>query len=236
MVAHMPQNTDIRENLITINNRIAEASKAAGREFEDVTLVAISKVHPAAAARQALEAGHLVFGENRLQEAEKKWPALKEEFPDARLHLVGGLQRNKVKPAVALFDTIQTIDRSKLARAIADEIDKSDRRPECFIQVNTGEEAQKGGVLPEDADALIGECRDNLGLPLVGLMCIPPIDDEPSLHFALLREIAKRSGLECLSMGMSGDFEVAVRFGATHIRVGTGIFGERPPFKASSPA
>ncbi|NQU62529.1 MAG: YggS family pyridoxal phosphate-dependent enzyme [Rhodospirillales bacterium] len=232
----MPQNSDIRENLIAVNKRIAEASEAVSLGPGDVTLVAISKTHPAAAAHVALEAGHRVFGENRIQEAEKKWPALKEEFPDARLHLVGGLQRNKVKAAVALFDAIQTIDRSKLARAVADEIDKSDRQLKCFIQVNTGEEAQKGGVLPEDADALIAECRDSLNLPVVGLMCIPPADEEPSLHFALLREIAKRNGLESLSMGMSGDFEMAIRFGATHVRVGTGIFGERPPFKPEGQA
>ena len=222
--------TNIRENLSTVVDRITTAAKAADRQAADVTLIAISKAHPAAAARAALAAGHRAFGENRVQEAEDKWPALKEDFTDARLHLVGGLQRNKVKTAVALFDVIQTIDRSKLARAVAQEMEKSGRRPDCFIQVNTGEEAQKGGVLPADADAFIAECRDEFQLPIVGLMCIPPVDEEVSLHFALLRDMARRNGLQGLSMGMSGDFETAVRFGATHVRVGTGIFGERPPY------
>ncbi len=149
----------------------------------------------------------------------------------AELHLVGSLQSNKVGRAVDLFDAIHTIDRPKLARAVAGDMDKRGRRPQCFIQVNTGEEPQKGGVLPEDADAFIAQCRDDFGLPVEGLMCIPPLEDEPSLHFALLREIAKRNGLEFLSMGMSGDFEEAIRFGATHVRVGTALFGQRPPFK-----
>lgn len=231
MVAQVPPKTDIRENLLAVGAKIAEISEAAGRPPQSVNLVAVSKAHPAGTARQALEAGHRVFGENRIQEADEKWPPLKEEFPDVRLHLVGTLQRNKVKTAISLFDAIQTIDRPKLARALADEMDKSGRRPQCFIQVNTGEEAQKGGVTPDQTDALITECRDNLGLPVEGLMCIPPLDEEPSLHFALLREIAKRNGLESLSMGMSGDFEEAIRFGATHIRVGTAVFGERPTVK-----
>jgi len=223
--------TDIQENLLAVGERIAAAAKAAGRESAAVTLIAISKVHPAAAAKAALSVGHRVFGENRVQEAEDKWPALKEAFPDARLHLVGGLQRNKVKGAIALFDAIHTIDRLKLARAVAQEMEKSGRRPDCFIQINTGEEAQKGGVLPGDADALITACRDDLMLPVVGLMCIPPVDEEASLHFALLGDLARRNGLPALSMGMSGDFETAIRFGATHVRVGTGVFGERPAHK-----
>jgi len=169
-----------------------------------------------------------VFGENRVQEALEKWPALKADFPDARLHLVGTLQSNKAHPAVEVFDAIHTIDRPKLARAVSREMDKTGRRPECFVQVNTGEEPQKGGVLPADADAFITQCLDEFTLPVRGLMCIPPVDEEASLHFALLREIARRNGLESLSMGMSGDFETAIRFGATHVRVGTAIFGTRP--------
>ncbi|MDA1089136.1 MAG: YggS family pyridoxal phosphate-dependent enzyme [Proteobacteria bacterium] len=208
---------------------VADASRPAG----SVTLVAISKTHPAAAARAALDAGHRVFGENRVQEGLDKWPDLKAEYSGVALHLVGSLQRNKVNHALGLFDVIHTIDRPKLARAVAVEIDKSGHRPQCFIQVNTGEEPQKGGVLPADADAFIGQCRDEFNLPVAGLMCIPPNDEEPSLHFALLREMAKRNGLESVSMGMSGDFETAIRFGATHVRVGTAIFGQRPPVKVT---
>ena len=226
----MIQETDIRKNLSAIEARMAGAAGAAGRDSGKLTLVAMSKAHPASAAHQALAAGHRVFGENRVQEAEEKWPALKDEFPDAELHLVGPLQRNKVRRAVALFDVIQTIDRPKLARALADEISKSGRGPQCFIQINTGEEPQKGGTPPDAADSFIAECQDILGPALRGLMCIPPLDEEPSLHFALLAEIATRNGLEGLSMGMSGDFETAIRLGATHVRVGTGVFGERPPF------
>jgi len=226
----MNTETDIKQNLSAVAEAVAQATAAASRPPGAVTLIAISKAHPAA-AHQALEAGHRVFGENRVQEALDKWPALKEEFADARLHLVGSLQSNKAHPAVELFDAIHTIDRGKLARAVAREMDKSGRRPRCFIQVNTGEEPQKGGVPPEAADALIAECRDDLGLPIVGLMCIPPLREEASLHFALLREIARRNGLESLSMGMSGDFEEAIRFGATHVRVGTAIFGPRPDLK-----
>ena len=231
MVAQVPRKTDIKENFLTVGKQIAEACKAAHRAPESVTLVAVSKAHPGETARQALSNGHWAFGENRVQEAEEKWPALKDEFPDTQLHLVGSLQRNKVKTAISLFDVLQTIDRPKLARAVADEINRTGRRPQCFIQVNIGEEPQKGGIDPEDTDALITECRETLELPIEGLMCIPPLDEEPSLYFALLGEIAKRNGLENLSMGMSGDFETAIRFGATHVRVGTALFGERPPFK-----
>ena len=174
--------------------------------------------------------GQRVFGENRVQEALDKWPALKEEFADAELHLVGSLQSNKAGRAVDLFDAIHTIDRPKLARAVAGEMDKRGRRPQCFIQVNTGEEPQKGGVLPEDADAFIAKCRDDLDLPVEGLMCIPPVDEEPAMHFALLAEIARRNGLAQLSMGMSADFETAVQFGATLVRVGTAIFGARQDY------
>lgn len=230
MAASVTTETNIGENLSVVTAAI-EAAAAASRPPGRVTLIVISKAHPTAAARQALEAGHRVFGENRVQEAQDKWPALKEEFANAELHLVGSLQSNKAGRAVNLFDAIHTIDRPKLARAVAGEMDKCGRRPQCFIQVNTGEEPQKGGVLPEDADAFIAGCRDDFGLPVEGLMCIPPLEEEASLHFALLREIAKRNGLESLSMGMSGDFEEAIRFGATHVRVGTAIFGQRPPFK-----
>jgi len=223
--------TDIRQALKAVGKIIETAEVAAGRAAGSVTLIAISKNHSSEAARRALEAGQRVFGENRVQEAVEKWPPLKAEFPDAELHLVGSLQRNKVQRALELFDAIHTIDRSKLARAVAGEMDKSGRRLECFLQINTGEEPQKGGVLPMDADAFITECRDDLGLPVVGLMGIPPRDEEASLHFALLREIAKRNGLARLSMGMSADFEEAIHFGATHVRVGTAIFGERPPIE-----
>jgi pyridoxal phosphate enzyme (YggS family) len=224
----MTPDTDIRNNLEAVKARIAAVAAAAGRRPESVTLVAVAKSHPADVVRPALAAGHRVFGENRVQEAEAKWPALKAEYPDLRLHLVGGLQRNKVKRAVALFDAIETIDNEKLARAVAAEMARSGRRPQCFVQVNTGEEPQKGGVDPAEADAFIAACRDDVGLSIAGLMCVPPLEDAPAPHFALLREIAKRNGLEGLSMGMSGDFETAIRFGATHVRLGTAIFGERP--------
>ncbi|MBI3114270.1 MAG: YggS family pyridoxal phosphate-dependent enzyme [Rhodospirillales bacterium] len=231
MVSQMAPDTDIRDNLEKVKARIAAAAAEAGRSAAAVTLVAVAKSHPAAVIRPALAAGHRVFGENRVQEAEAKWPALKADHPDLRLHLVGGLQRNKVKRAVALFDAIETIDNPRLARAVADEMARSGRRPHCFVQVNTGEEPQKGGVVPADADAFIAACRDDFGLAIAGLMCVPPLEDEPSPHFALLREIAKRNGVDGLSMGMSGDFETAIRFGATHVRVGTAIFGERPAVK-----
>lgn len=220
---------DIAHNLATVKASIAAAAESAGREADAVTIVAVSKLHPAERIRCGLAAGHRVFGENRLQEAEAKWPGLKAEFPDARLHLVGALQRNKVAGAVALFDVIETVDRPKLARALAHEMERTGRRPDCFVQVNTGEEAQKSGIHPGDADAFIAECRETFGLPIVGLMCIPPVDEEPSLHFALLADMAARNGLGGLSMGMSDDFEIAVRFGATHVRVGTAVFGPRPP-------
>ena len=223
---------EIAANLDAVKARIAEAARAAGRAPEEVTLVAVGKAHSPAVVRDALEAGHRVFGENRIQEAEDKWPRLKEHFPEARLRLIGPLQRNKVRRAVALFDVIETVDRRRLARALALEMEKGGVSPPCMIQVNTGEEAQKAGVLPRQADAFIAACRDEYALSVEGLMCIPPVDEEPSLHFALLREIARRNGLRDLSMGMTADFGVAIRFGATHVRVGTAIFGPRPPLKA----
>ena len=218
----------IVERLAAVRDRIAAAARAVGRDAASVTLVAVSKTHDATAVSAAISAGQRVFGENRVQEAEAKYPALKAAHPDLVLHLIGPLQTNKVKDAVALFDVIESVDRPKLAEALAREMDRTGRRPRCFIQINTGEEPQKAGVLPAAADAFIKECRERLQLPVVGLMCIPPFDQEPSPHFALLREIARRHGLEELSMGMSADYEIAIRLGATHVRVGTAIFGERP--------
>jgi len=227
----MTLDTDVAQNLINTRARIDEVAAVAGRDPGDITLVAVSKTHDADRIRLALEAGHRVFGENRVQEAEEKWPQLKEAFPDAKLHLIGPLQRNKAKRSVQLFDAIETIDRLKLARAVAREMEEQNRRPDCYIQVNTGEEPQKAGVLPGDADDFVCQCRDELGLPIVGLMCIPPAGEEPFMHFALLAKIAERNGLAKLSMGMSGDFEAAVRFGASSVRVGTAIFGSRPSLR-----
>jgi hypothetical protein len=219
---------DVAANLAAVEARIAEAARAAGRSPESVIPVAVSKAQPLARVRAALEAGHRTFGENRVQEAKEKWPPLKAAFADLELHLVGPLQTNKVGDAVALFDVIETVDRPKLARALAAEMTRTGRRLTCYVQVNTGEEPQKSGVLPGDADAFIAACREEYGLPVAGLMCLPPMDEEPALHFALLAEIARRHGLPLLSMGMSADFETAVRFGATHVRIGTEIFGARP--------
>ncbi len=220
---------DVAGNLAGVLRRIATAADQAGRDRGAVTLVAIAKLHGPERIVAALEAGYRVFGENRVQEAAGKWPALKQRFPDIELHLVGPLQTNKVKQAVALFDVIETVDRPKLARALAREMAASGRRLPCYIEINTGEEPQKAGVMPAEADAFVALCTDELVLPVAGLMCIPPFDDEPSLHFALLADIARRNGLEGLSMGMSADYETAVRLGATHVRIGTAIFGERPP-------
>ena len=218
---------NIAANLATVRERIAIAAQGAGRAPDGVTLVAVSKTHPTATVRQALVAGHRVFGENRVQEAEAKYPGLREEFPDLALHLIGPLQTNKVRDALAICDVIESVDRARLAQVLAREMDHSGRRPLCLIEVNTGEEARKAGILPADADGFIVECRDRVGLSILGLMCVPPIDEEPAPHFALLREIARRNGLAVLSMGMSADFERAIRFGATHVRVGTAIFGAR---------
>jgi pyridoxal phosphate enzyme (YggS family) len=223
-----PATTDVAQNLATVKARITEVARAAGRDPAGVTLVAVSKAHPAELARQALFTGHRVFGENRVQEAKAKWPALRAEFPDVTLHLIGPLQTNKVREAVALFDVIETVDRPNLAEALAKEMARTGRRPLCLIEVNAGEEAQKAGVPPAEADAFIRLCRDDIGLPIVGLMCIPPADEEPALHFALLAETARRNRLERLSMGMTADYETAIRLGATHVRLGTAIFGARP--------
>jgi len=217
------------QRLGEVRERIARACAEAGRETKDVTLIAVSKTFPPANITPALRAGQRHFGENRVQEAREKWPALKEEFPDVTLHLIGPLQTNKVKHAVRLFDVIHTLDRPKLAAELAKEMERRGRNLAVFVQVNTGEEPQKAGVHPAQADAFIREVREVYQLNLVGLMCIPPVHEEPALHFALLRKIARRNGLEQLSMGMSHDFETAIRLGATHVRVGSAIFGPRAP-------
>jgi PLP dependent protein len=219
---------DVRANLEAVRDSVRRAAEAAGRRSEEVTLVAVAKAQPVERIRAALAAGQRVFGENYVQEAREHWEGVRERYPDLELHLIGALQSNKAREAVALFDVIETVDRPKLARALAREMARQGRRPACYVEVNTGEEPQKAGVWPEDADAFVRLCRDELGLPVVGLMCIPPEDEEPSPHFALLREIARRNGIERLSMGMSADYEIAVQFSATHVRVGTAIFGPRP--------
>ena len=223
----------IESRLAAVRARICEAAGQAARPPEDITLIAVSKTHGPEAVAGALAAGQTVFGENRVQEAQAKYPDLKAAHPLVRLHLIGSLQSNKAGDAVRLFDCIETLDRPKLARVLAKEMAKIGRRPDCLIQVNTGEEPQKAGVSPEAAPDLIRLARDELELPLKGLMCIPPLDDNPAPHFALLRELARAENLPWLSMGMSGDFETAIRFGATHVRVGTAIFGAR---RANFPA
>ncbi len=223
----MTDTVDPASNLKAVLAEIAQAAAAAGRDPAEVQLVAISKVHGPDRIQPVIAAGHRVFGENRVQEAEGKWPALRAGIPDLTLHLVGPLQSNKVNDAVAVFDVIESVDRPKIAQALAREFDRTGKRLGCFLQVNTGEEPQKAGVLPADVDAFVKSCRDDLALDVRGLMCIPPVDDEPALHFALLAKMAERNGLKGLSMGMSGDYQTAIRLGATHVRVGTAIFGER---------
>lgn len=213
--------------LAEVRARIAAAARAASRDPAAVTLVAVSKTHGAERVEELLRAGHRVFGENRVQEAQAKFPELKTRYPDLELHLIGPLQTNKARDAVALFDVIESVDRPKLAAELAREMARQNRRPACFVQINTGEEEQKAGVAPDDADAFIRACIDEHRLPLVGVMCIPPADEEPALHFALLAKIAARNGLKQISMGMSADYETAVRFGATHVRVGSALFGAR---------
>jgi hypothetical protein len=215
------------ERLAAVKAEIEKACREIGREPGSVTLVAIGKTFGADAIRPVLAAGQRVFGENRVQEAKAKWPALRAEFPGVELHLVGPLQSNKAKEAVALFDAIHTVDRPKIAQALTEEIAKQGKRPRLFVEVNTGAEPQKAGVLPENADAFIAECREKYGLVVEGLMCIPPLQEAPAPHFALTAKIAKRNGLALLSMGMSADFANAIAFGATHVRVGSAIFGER---------
>jgi pyridoxal phosphate enzyme (YggS family) len=225
-----PSEATVASRLAAIRQQIADAAATAGRDPAAATLVAVAKTFPAEAVLEALAAGQRHFGENRVQEGMAKYPALREGYPDLVLHLIGPLQTNKVKQAVAHFDVIHTLDRESLAKELAKEFEKSGRRLPCFVQVNTGEEPQKAGCAPQEADAFIAACRA-LDLPVVGLMCIPPAEEEPSPHFALLNKIAKRNGLDQLSMGMSGDFETAVMLGATHVRVGSAIFGGRsyPP-------
>lgn len=215
-------------NLAQIREDLNAAAAEAGRSGDRIAIVAVSKRHGPERIVPLLEAGHRVFGENRVQEAAAKWPPLKERFAGVELHLVGPLQTNKAKEAAALFDVIETLDRPKLARALAEEFARQGRPLRLFVQVNTGEEEQKAGVAPGEADAFIAACRDEYGLAVEGLMCIPPADEAPAPHFALLAKIAARNGLQSLSMGMSGDFRIAAQLGATHVRIGEAIFGERP--------
>jgi pyridoxal phosphate enzyme (YggS family) len=214
------------DRLASLRDDIARAAKVARRDSADVTLVAVSKTHPAEAIRPLLEAGHRDFGENRVQEAQAKWPALREAFPDARLHLVGQLQSNKAADAVALADAIHSVDRPSLVAALARAMDASGRRPACFVQVNIGEEEQKGGCAIADLPALLAEAR-GAGLPIAGLMCVPPAGLEPAPYFALLAKLAREEGVAGLSMGMSDDFATAVTLGATHVRIGSALFGAR---------
>jgi hypothetical protein len=223
-----PTLTTLAERLAAVRREIAAACREAKREPDSVTLVAISKTFGAEAIAPVIAAGQRVFGENRVQEAKAKWPELKgRRYTDIELHLVGPLQSNKAKEAVALFDAIHSVDRPSLAEALAKEIARQGRQPTLFVEVNTGAEAQKAGVLPEETDAFIKACREIHGLTIAGLMCIPPANEPPAPHFALTAKIARRNGLPLLSMGMSADFALAIEFGATHVRVGTAIFGAR---------
>jgi hypothetical protein len=223
-----PDGMEVAARLRLVRREIALAAEAAGREPQSVQLVAVTKTVPPEIIEQAIGAGQRCFGENRVQEAQRKWTALRELHPDLELHLIGPLQSNKVREAVALFDVVETVDRPKLARALAEELSRSGRRPRLFVQVNTGEEPQKAGVVPGETEAFVALCRDTFGLAIDGLMCIPPFDEEPAVHFALLAKLAEKLGIEELSMGMSGDFARAIPFGATYVRIGTAIFGARP--------
>ena len=216
-------------HLLKVKEEIGTAAKAAGRNAADVTLVAVSKAQPDERVLAALDLGQRIFGENYVQPALARWPSWKRQYPDVRLHMIGPIQTNKAKDVVGLFDVIETLDREKLARALAKEIKAQDRHPACLIQVNIGEEPQKSGIPPTETDRFIRFCREELSLPVAGLMCVPPVDDEPSMSFALLAKIAARNDLQVLSMGMSADFETGVQFGATHVRIGSAIFGARPP-------
>ena len=221
----------VSQNLKNLHAQISKAAQGAGRKPDDIHLVAVSKVQPATRIDEALAAGHRLFGENRVQEAQEHWAAIRAggAYPDLKLHLIGPLQTNKAADAVALFDVIETLDREKLALALAKEMQKQGRNLPCFIQVNTGEEAQKAGIAPADLPGFLEFCRTECGLNVRGLMCIPPVDDPPALHFALLAKLARAHDLPELSMGMSGDFEKAIALGATSVRIGTGVFGERAP-------
>lgn len=219
--------TDAAARLAAVKDKIAAGARAAGRDSKMVNLLAVSKTFAAADILPVLDAGQRLFGENRVQEAQGKWPALQAQFPGTKVHLIGPLQSNKAKEAVALFDAIHSIDRPKIARAIAKEMTAQKRRLSLFVQVNTGEEPQKAGVRPRDTADFVTLCRDDIGLEIAGLMCIPPAADMPAPHFALLARLAAELGLDGLSMGMSADYECAVQFGATHVRVGSAIFGAR---------
>ena len=221
LTAHSPN------GLATVEQEIARACQEARRDRKSVTLIAVSKTFDAEAITPAIKAGQRVFGENRVQEAKAKWPGLMADYPNIDLHLIGPLQSNKAKEAVALFDAIHSVDRPSICEALAKEIVSQKRRPELFVQLNTGEEPQKAGVAPGEADAFLAACRDRYGLTVSGLMCIPPVNDAPAPHFALTAKIAARNGLKKLSMGMSADFAIAIQFGATHVRVGSAIFGTR---------
>ncbi|UZE49541.1 YggS family pyridoxal phosphate-dependent enzyme [Rhodopseudomonas sp. P2A-2r] len=216
-----------REALAAVEYDVFRACNEARRERASVTVIAVSKTFEADAITPVIEAGQRVFGENRVQEAKGKWPALISAQPDIRLHLIGPLQSNKAKEAVALFDAIHSVDRPSICEALSKEMALQNRAPELFVQLNTGEEPQKAGIAPSDADAFIARCRDGYGLQIAGLMCIPPVDDAPAPHFALTAKIAARNGLTGLSMGMSADFAIAIQFGATHVRIGSAIFGKR---------
>ena len=222
---------DVPARLAAVAARVARAATDVGRKAGSVARVAVSKTHEADVIVPALAAGHRVFGENRVQESKGKWPGLRERFAGVELHLIGPLQSNKAREAVELFDVIETVDRPKIAEALAAEIARAGKPVRLFIEVNTGAEPQKAGILPAEADGFIRHCRDALGLDVAGLMCIPPADEQASPHFALLAKIAARNGLPGLSMGMSSDFELGIQLGATHVRVGTAIFGARPPLR-----
>ncbi len=209
--------------------KLSEAAELAGRDKADITLIAVSKQQPDGRIEESLASGQRVFGENRVQEAFERWKGRKIKYPELELHLIGPLQSNKVKDAVALFDVIHTVDRPKIATALAREMTVARRSLPCFIQVNTGEEDQKAGIALAELDSFLSFCRDETGLQIVGLMCIPPVDEEPAMHFALLKKLADRYELPQISMGMSSDFDTAISFGATHIRIGAAFFGERPP-------
>ncbi|ESY94145.1 YggS family pyridoxal phosphate-dependent enzyme [Mesorhizobium australicum] len=218
---------DTVQQFFTVKAKIAAAEREAGREAGAVTLVAVSKTFDAADIGPVIEAGQRVFGENRVQEAQGKWPDLKEAFPDIELHLIGPLQSNKAKEAVALFEVIETVDRDKIAVELAKEIIRQGRAPKLYVQVNTGSEPQKAGIEPREAVAFVRRCREVHGLGIEGLMCIPPADENPGPHFALLEKLGEEAGVAKLSMGMSGDYETAIAFGATSVRVGSAIFGSR---------
>lgn len=219
--------TDAQERLAEVSARIEAAAREAGRAAGEVRLIAVSKTFGAARILPLLEAGHTCFGENRVQEAAGKWPELKTRHPECKLHLIGPLQSNKTKEAVALFDAIHTVDRPKIAGTIGEEMQRQGRRLELFVQVNTGGEAQKSGVAPQQTAAFVEQCRNAYGLTVAGLMCIPPLSEAPAPHFALLAKLARQAGVHALSMGMSADFDIAIAHGATHVRVGSALFGPR---------